>query len=317
MITTKTVDLNRFKNAVGFTLMQRCWGNRRTGNISKIKTSENPKQDEETKKQLRLVKELIVSDEYDRITSFQNALRAWIYQRTVPSFFREGFQLTKLDGVEVIEGRMRKAQEELKKLVEDLIEIYPIKIEEARGSLGALFNEQDYPAEESLRGMFSISWNWIAFTVPDGLPAELRKTEQDKLERQFADAGQQIIMALRVAFQELISHAAERLRTEPGEKQKKFRDSVIGNIQAFIDTFNQRNLMNDVELERLVIKAKELMTGMTPQALRDYTDQRKTAQEQFDGIKAQLDAMITQQNARVFEFEEESAAEEQPAEVTP
>lgn len=279
------------------------------GNIAKITTSEDKAQDQKTKARVKLTKQLIAADEFDKISSYLGELRQWVYINTVPSFFKEGFQLTGIEGVEPIEKRMRKAQTELAVLVNDLCAVFPSKIEESKLALGDQFNGGDYPTAEELRQMFAISWNWVAFTVPEGLPAELRQVEQEKLERQFADAGEQIMIALRAGFQELISHATERLTVSPGDKPKKIYDSMIGNIQEFIDTFNQRNLMNDVELAQLVAKAREVLVGVTPQKLRDYAQTKDKTQLAFAEIKGQLDKMITERPARQFDFGEEESTE--------
>lgn len=298
MIKTTTVNLERFKNACGFTLTLACWGNRRKADIAKIETDAQ-------KSRLRLSKELIVAEEYEAIKTYFGALRQWVYGRTVPSFFKEGFQLASLGAVSEIEDKMRVAQGELAALVEKLIGVYPGKVEEARAALNDQFSARDYPQAEDLRGMFAIGWNWLAFSVPENLPAELRAKETEKLEKQFEDASQQITEALRVSFQELIAHATEKLTSEPGEKKKVFRDSLIGNIQEFIDTFNSRNLMNDVELADLVGKAKGILVGANPENLRKFESVRATTAAAFGEIKAKLDTMITEKKTRAIDLSEE------------
>ena len=309
-MTTKTIDLNRFKDAVGFTVTFRKWGNRRKGNKDKITTSADAKQDQATKARIAVTKELIKAKEYDAVCNFMGEIQRWVYENTVPSFFKEGFQLTRLEAVEKIENAMRAAARDgLPALVNDLVKVFPDKIREAQTALGEQFNPMDYPNPEDLPRMFSIEWNWIAFTVPEGLPIELRKAEEDKLQKQFSDAAEQITLALRTGFQELIAHAAERLAPSgPGEKPKIFKDSLIGNLQAFIETFNQRNLLNDVELAQLVTKAKEMLCGVTPEKLRNYQKTKDEVRNAFDGIKTQLDGMIVEAKSRVIEFDSEEAA---------
>lgn len=304
-MTTRTIDLNRFKEAVGFTATFSRWGNRRKGNLAKITTSDDQQQDAQTKERLHLTKELIKAKEYEDICKFMKSLQTYIYEQTVPSFFKQGFQLVGLAGIEPIETRMRKAQTELAALVEKLVESFPGRVDEARVKLGDQFNARDYPSPRELPQMFSITWNWISFTVPEGLPEELRKAEQDKMEKQFADAGEQILQALREGFKNLVAHAVEKLTVEPGEKPKVFRDSMIGNIQAFIDTFSQRNMMNDVELAQLVTQAKTVLIGVTPQKLRDYAQNKETTLIEFVKIKDSLDKMITERPARKFDFSDE------------
>lgn len=308
MNTTKTVSLDRFKGAVGFTLLLRRWGNARQGNLSNVTTSDDPNQDTKTKERIKLTKKLIQSKEYEAICAFQGGLRQWIYSRTTPSFFREGFQLVKLEGVDGIEKRLEKAREELAELVATLCLMFPGQVDEAKVALGDLFSERDYPQVEDLEKMFSIDWNWIAFTVPEGLPAELRQKEQDKLERQFSDAGEQITEALRAGFMTLIQHASSRLDAGPGEKPKIIRDSMIGNIKEFIETFSQRNLMNDVELQLLVNKADAILGNVTTQKLREDGKLREQIKAEFDGVNAKLAEMVVERKGRAIDLSIEDAA---------
>lgn len=326
MIKTSTVSLERFKNAVGFTATYSCkWGNTRKAAIEKIaltkgtQDAEQKQEEAKAKTRMQLKKQLIVSPEYDEIKSFMAEIRSWTYRQTVPSFFKEGFQLCGLPAIDVIETRMRKAvRDELPNLVQKFIDAYPAQIAEARTVLEPVgqFNALEYPAPEEMRSQFDISWNWITFTVPDQLPEALRKEEQDKLERQFADASQEITLALRVAFQKLIAHAADKLKVEPGDKPKKIFDSMIGNVQEFIDTFANRNIMNDTELAVLISKAKEMLIGITPQKIRDLPIVRDETAKKFDAIKTTLDGMITTTKGRKFNVDADDEPSQEPAQTS-
>lgn len=327
---TRTVDLERFKNSVGFVPQFRCkFGNLRKANVDKMtleakqttpdangETSPAEKSAEKkAKSRMTLRKQLIVSPEYDAIKSYFGELRAWIYSQTVPSFFKEGFQLASLEAVEPIEKRMRRAvTQELPELVKKLVAVYPAQVEEARSVLEPVgqWNARDYPSAAELPGMFEILWNWIAFVTPAGLPPELRAAEQGKLEKQMADAADQITQALRVGMAELIQHAQERLTPGADGKQKIFRDSVIGNISDFMETFNQRNITNDVELAQLVAKAREVLQGVTPQKLRESGGLKEKVIGGFSEIKAQLDTMIVTKPARLFDLGDDEPAAPAP-----
>lgn len=297
-MTTQTIDINRFKNAVGFSPTFRVWGNRRKADLSQVTTDAD-------KRRLSLSKELIKAEEYDAIKRFMGELRQWVYSRTVPSFFKEGFQLASLEAVDAIEARMRKAAlEELPPMIAALQLVYPAKVEESRQALNGQFNAKDYPTEAELAAAFAIEWNWLAFTTPEALPPELRKAEQEKLEKQFADAAEQVTLALREAFQELLTHALDRLTPGADGKPKIFRDSLMGNITDFLETFSSRNIMNDVELAALVEKAKTVMVGVDPENLRKSSFVRQTATEKFTEIKTTLDAMIETRKGRQFSFDD-------------
>lgn len=291
-----TVDTSSLKGAVGFTMKLSGWGNTRKADIAEVTTSAD-------KKRMRLRKDLIVADEYDAIKSFYGELRQWVAIQTVPSFFREGFQLTSIAAVGELDARMKKAQVELREMVDKLIVVYPAKIEEAKLALNSQFNQRDYPSESELANSYRISWNFISFSTPADLPEELRQQEQDKLAKQMQDAGEQITLALRVGFQELINHAIERLTPGEDGKPKTFRDTLVGNVQEFLDTFQKRNLTNDVELQQLVNKAQEILIGVEPDALRKDVEVRDQFLKQFNDVKAALDPLVEVKKARVFELE--------------
>lgn len=316
---TTTIDLARFKQAVGFVPQFTCkFGNVRKANIDKVAldTAATPDADadqraeKKAKKVMQLKKQLLISKEYDAIKSFYGELRTWIYANSVPSFFREGFQLASLEAVAPIEARMKKAvQQELPDLVKAFVAAYPAQVEESRLTLEPVgqWNALDYPPAAQLPQMFAIGWNWISFVAAEGLPAELRAVEQAKLEKQMTDAGEQITQALRAGFSELIAHAQTKLSgTDPKTgKAQIFRDSLIGNVMDFCETFSRRNITNDVELQQLVNKAKEVLTGVTPQKLRDQQLTRDTTAKQFEEIKNQLDGMIVSKPARAINLDDE------------
>lgn len=291
-----TFDTDKLRGAVGFTLTARAWGNRRKADMSQVTTDAD-------KGRMKLSKELINAEEYEAIKSFFGELRAWVYSRTVPSFFKEGFQLTSPSAVEEIEARMKKAQGELAALVDKLMLVYPVKIDEARAALNSQFRQADYPTVDELRRMFSIGWNWISFSVPNNIPPELMEAEKSKMEQQFKDAGEQITEALRVGFQELIKHAAERLTPSEDGKSKIFKATLISNVQEFIDTFSSRNLLGDNELQALVDKAQEILIGVSPEDLRKKEDVRESTRKEFAAISEQLGGMIETRRSRVFNLD--------------
>lgn len=82
-----------------------------------------------------------------------------------------------------------------------------------------------------------------------------------------------------------------------------FRDTLIGNIQEFINTFNQRNLLGDEELAYLVEKAKEILVGVNANLLRQDGSTRDRIQKQFADIDATLATMVTTKITRKFDLE--------------
>ena len=295
MQTKTTVDLEKFKNVLGFSASFKRWGNSRRADIQQVQTDAD-------KRRLKLSKQLIQADELDAIKSYMSDLQQWIYSRTVTGF-KKGFQMASKEAYDIIEARMKKAvAEDLPPLVSALKLVYANKVEEARVALNGQFNPRDYPTEDQLDGLFGIDWLWIDFTPAQALTAEQRQAEAEKLQKKMLDAGEEIITALRTAFQELLAHALDRMTPGEDGKQKIFRDSMLGNIQEFLDTFSSRNLMNDTELAALVEKAKGVMLGADPEKIRKYSSVREATAKTFAEIKSQVDGMIETRKARAFDF---------------
>jgi hypothetical protein len=98
--------------------------------------------------------------------------------------FKGGIYLAKTAAVPLIEAELPKRQARLAELVGELCNrttgpdgktdsVYDRKVREARDDLQELFDVRDYPTGAELARVFSIEWNWVAFTVPEGLPPEL------------------------------------------------------------------------------------------------------------------------------------------------
>jgi len=147
--------------------------------------------------------------------------------------------------------------------------------------------------------------------VPENLPAELRAAAAEKLEKQFTEAADEVKLALREGFQQLIAHAAEALKPGEDGAKKIFRNSLTDNIAAFCDSFNARNIMNDTELAALVCRAREVLTTIntggkaTADVIRKDATIRENVQAQFSAIAAELGAQIETERSRQFSFSEE------------
>jgi len=310
-----TVDIALFQNSVAFSLTQKRWGNRRKARIEDISITSNGNavEAQNSSKLLRLSKILIEADEYDAIVSHQGETRNRIEALSVPSFFKRGIVLIGTGAIDQIESYMNQRKAQQDELVMRFAEVYPQKILEAEERLGKinpkLFDASNYPMVTEMMQCFDVRWNWIAFGVPDSLPQQLFEAEKAKAEAVWKDATDQITLCLRGGFKELVDHMVDRLTVAPGEDKKIFKNTLIGNMIDFLDTFKSRNIVNDQQLNDLVEQARNVMSGITPDALRKDEELRAAVAEQFVVMKANIDQMIEEMPTRTFDFggDEEAA----------
>ena len=257
-------------------------------------------------------KALIRSTTLDKLNKAMNALKARVETMSIPSYFRPGMFVSKQSNVATVETILKQGWQAIEaRELNDFLAAYPDDIEAARtapvkkGGLGPLFNAADYPSVDELRKMFAIEWYWMALSVPENIPDELKAEANEKFKRRMEDAAQQIEQALRSELLELVAHAEERLTSSPGEKPRVFRDSAIGNILQFINTFDSRDVFGDERLKAVVEQAKAALVDdkgnskIDPQKLRDYPSVRETARTKFAAIRETLDSLIEKQGRRL------------------
>lgn len=294
------IESKLLENSAVFSITMRAWRNIRKADKNEIQTDTD-------KRYLKLSKMLIDSPEYEAVITFQAKIREWTEARSVPSFFKKGLCLFKLEMIETVDEYLRGAIEEQKILVENFLREYPKQQEIAISRLNGQYRATDYPSIEELRTRFGITWNWMKLGIPDNLPQQIFEAEKEKAEKMWNDAADQITMTLRESFKKLIDHAVDRLKVDSGGKKKIFRDSFLPNIQEFIETFNMRNLTNDNDLKNLIEKARSVLSniGDDTQALRNDKGLRNFTVNKFEEIKSVLDTMIMEKPTRQFAFDEE------------
>lgn len=322
-----TINAERFKTSVFFSLkLTRKFGNRaRVTDGVKLaeylvakKAAEGATSNGavEMDGACKATKQLIVSEAFNKLNEHMNGTKDYLvgkFGRANPSRIKEGLFTVAVGLVEEFEAYLAEASDKLaNEFVPAFITDYPLAIERARnlpvkdGGLGPLFNLADYVDVSELIEAFSFEWQWLALSVPEGLPEGLKQAAQQKLEQQLSDAADEITQALRESFLDLIAHASDKLApSAPGEKGKIFRDTLVGNIQAFLDTFQDRNVMNDEQLAGLVEKAKAILSGgLNAKKLRDFPTVRESARQQFDEIKSELDKLVVERPGRRFNLED-------------
>ena len=111
--------------------------------------------------------------------------------------------------------------------------------------------------------------------------------------------------ALRESFSGLISNATARLKVSNDGKKKVFRDSLVTNLQEFLDIFERRDLTNDTALNKLVVKAKNVMGNVgDAQELRDNLGMRKTVRDTFEQIEKTMADNVMVKKSRKISFED-------------
>jgi hypothetical protein len=172
------------------------------------------------------------------------------------------------------------------------------------GGLGPLFNAGDYPTYDRVASSFGIELRWLSLGIPEGLPEELRARAEAELKADLREAAETIKEGMRAGFLALLEHARDVLTIQPGEKPKIIKESLIGNVTQFCETFTLRNTQGDSDLAALVAQCQEALIGVDPAKLRKDVSARDQAAKIFSQISASVDEMITTKKSRVIDLGE-------------
>ena len=226
--------------------------------------------------------------------------RAIAYWKSLSLPYPEaGVRLVRQDRVESLDIQMNRFQQELADAVDALDERYHELQTAAQQRLGSLYDPTDYP--ESLRGLFSMGWEFPSVEPPDylmQLNPELYEQECQRVAARFDDAVQLAEQAFVDEFSKLVSHLTERLAGQVDGKPKVFRDSAIENLSGFFERFRQLNVRSNDQLDELVNQAQQVVQGVQPQSLRDNHVLRQTVAAELSEVRNVLDSLLVDRRRR-------------------
>jgi hypothetical protein len=249
------------------------------------------------KRLLSLQKKLIECRAYEEIKSLTKKIGKKILRLALPASksFRAGFYRVPLECLEQLNDMLSKEQYYFNQAVESFLNAFATAKEKAAcsreyGGLGALYRESDYPSITELESRFSMSWQFISFSVPSALPERMREEATASFLASLESAREECVEALRTGFSGLIDRATERLKERSDGKRQSFQESLTTQLNEFIDTFSARNsLANDSALAQLVDKARGIMS-LCPDLkyLKDNEAMRKIVQGKFSEIQQEI-----------------------------
>lgn len=288
------------KNMVLLTVNLNKWGIHRKANINLVDTQNADRS------LLALSKKLLVSPEWEAINRFDHSIRNRLKTLCPPgSPFKSSFFMIPLKSALEAETICEEAEADRAALVAKFVAAYPAQVAKAATALAQLHNEGDYPKASDIGSYFSMQRNFVTLDVPENLPPEIREKEIQRAEKLWAEVSEELTDAMRASFLSLVDHLEECLK--PGEtgKEKTFRKDGFNAIKKFMEAFEVKNLTNDLELAKLVQRAKTIVDTSDTEAIKESADVKAAVASKFTELKAVLSGMVTEKAKRQFAFDEE------------
>jgi hypothetical protein len=273
----------------------------RVSNRRRIKSDTEAITTDIDRSMLHLGVDLFDAPELRACQNFLVKLKASIKLLTVPSFFRGGMYLVKLEAFEQVDKLIEEAKEEFKPLVEAFANAVDQRRDEAKERLKGAFNAALYPNREQVLAAYSISHQWLTLATPTSLKKinmALFERERVKAEEALKVATEGITALLATEAKHLSEHLIDRLTPDADGEAKQIRKGSVNGITEFLSTFHLRNIGTSEELDAQVEKIKRLMTGVDVVDLRGNETLRNDVAKGFKEVASALDALIVDKPKR-------------------
>jgi len=304
--TGKKLDLQ--KDAICLSLKLGMLRTRRRVDTAMIQTDAEPEM-------VHVSKDILESVQLQAVAQYRGSITRYLKARCLPSPFRSGVYLIRLPLVEEVMKYLEAAEVRDRELVAAFIAFYEGVYAQRhaddnamRAKLGSLYKVSDYPTPQKVKDTFQFKVQLLELSTPGSLRTidrALYEHEAAKMQNVWEGARQQITQVLLVEFRKLTARMSEKLReVGPDGRPKTFRDSLVGNLQEWLDLFEKRDLSNDEELIKLVNQARAMVSGLKPDVIRESKTLKNEIAEEMQKITAQLDQAIVERPGRRIELDE-------------
>jgi len=177
--------------------------------------------------------------------------------------------------------------------------VWDLRVREVEDRLRALYDEEDYPSWERVRGCFAVRWNYFSMNTPQVLQAVSAKLfvrKQAKATEEWNAMLEEIRDGLRLTFKGLVDALVDKLTPESDGTRKKLVG--VDRLLEFLDTFSKNDVANDEGLRALVEEVRGLLNGQDIARLRKDQDLRELIQERMQSVKVVLDTLVEEAPTR-------------------
>lgn len=228
----------------------------------------------------------------EAIVRYAANARAWHNKQTLP-WSDSGARLLPMANFVEYKGQLGTLETNYNTLVDRFITAYPDLVSAAAFTLGTLFDREDYPVVEKVRGKFDFRYFFSPVPVAGDFRVDTHEAALRELHMQYENEFERRLQgAMKEAWSRLyecLDHMKDRL-TDDGEKPKIFRDSLISNARELIEILPKLNITKDPKLEQARVELAQALAGIDDaKELRDNKTVRQDVRARVDEILNKFD----------------------------
>jgi len=235
-------------------------------------------------------KKLVDPESLKPICKVGNAARTYLTTASLP-FPIQGMVFIPKEMISRVDQKLEEFKTEFNQTIATFLRDYDKLRETAMVYLADLFNEVDYPVHVEKK--FSFAWRFIILDVPNGksgiLSPEIYEREKEKFIQTMEEARTMAIESLREEFGSMVERITERFTQSGNGKPKVFKNATVESFYEFFETFKERNIFRDEQLDELVERAQAVLSGVSAESIRTNADLKeniRAGMAEVEGVMA-------------------------------
>jgi len=225
------------------------------------------------------------------IADYAASCRLWHNMRTLPWSDR-GPRLLPVTLFMDYKVEANHRQDRFDELVDKFLGEYEHKlVPQAMDNLGDLFDKNDYPTIDELRGKFGFKMVFSPVPEAGDFRVDVGAKDLAEIKTQYDEAlNTRVAEAMRAPWDQLhkmLNGMSEKLVESEGTK--RWHDSFIGNAQELCQMLTHLNVTNDPELERARRGLERAIMGVDIDDIKEDEDARATLKKNVDNILSGFD----------------------------
>ena len=236
-------------------------------------------------------KDLVNQDLLESDSKIASQARNEIRKYSLPFPINSVYLISK-EALTRIDEKLQQYKKEFWDKVHDFELLFEMAKEEARGYLGDLYNEADYPMDITRK--FQFDWRFLTLDVPGKstvLPPEIYEREKEKFQSMMEETRELAISALREEFAKIVNRLTEKLDKD-STQPKVIKSSMFNKLREFLDDFGTRNIFEDEVLVELSQQARALIEGVSPDGIKRNDVMRQKIKNEMNELKSAIDGAI-------------------------
>jgi hypothetical protein len=231
-------------------------------------------------------------DQLAAITKYASAVRNWMYAQTLP-WSDLGARLVSTATFFDFKRELDAKQVEFYKMVDEFLDVYPTLISAQAFKLGAMFDRDEFPTVDDLRGKFRLHASFMPVPEVGDFRVDIGNEGMRLLQEQYeASYNARLNAAMSDVSKRLIeglAHVSDRLTPDESGERKMFQRTMLEKLAETVSSVRALNITRNEALDKMAAMTEKAIENVDIDFLKENETARDKLREKVDSILGAFD----------------------------